>query len=110
MNKYRNTPTTVDGIRFASKHEAQRWQELRLMERAGEICDLQRQVPFDLIPALRKPDGTMQLKARYIADFVYYDNRKRQKIVEDAKGYPSKEYQLKKKLVYWIHGYYIQEV
>ena len=49
MRKYKNVPTIVDGIRFDSKKEANRDAELRLLQRAGHITNLQRQVPFDLI-------------------------------------------------------------
>ena len=46
LNKYLNKEVVVDGVRFQSKHEATRWCELKYMERAGLIYDLQRQVPL----------------------------------------------------------------
>lgn len=110
MNKYHNEPTVYDGIRFASKREAGRWQELKLLERAGEISELKRQQSFRLIPALRKPSGGLQRSTNYVADFVYRDNRSKQLVVEDAKGVQTKEYLLKKKLMLFIHGIEIQEV
>ena len=55
-NKYQNKKITIDGVKYDSKKEARRWQELKLLEKAGEIYDLRRQVKFVLIPAQREPD------------------------------------------------------
>ena len=63
-NKYGAKRTTVDGITFDSKHEAERWGELCIMQRAGLIFDLKRQVPFDLVV------GGVHI-CKYVADFVY---------------------------------------
>lgn len=108
MNKYGNTRIEVDGIIFDSKREAARWKELKLMERAGEISDLQRQVPFSVIPSFRC-NGHAYRESKYIADFTYRD-KKGSFIVEDAKGVKTKEYMLKKKLVAWLHSIEIREV
>jgi hypothetical protein len=104
MSKYHNKQVTVDGIRFDSIREANRWQELKLMERAGEISGLARQVRIEIIPKTK-----LFRAAYYIPDFVYVDNRTGKTIYEDAKGYRTKEYQLKKKLLYWRHGIEILE-
>lgn len=112
MRKYRNEPTVVDGIRFDSKAEAMRWQELRLMERAHEISDLQRQVPFKLIPTCKTRKGKTVYGTTYLADFVYKDRQGRQ-VVEDVKGgraTMTREYIIKKKLMLWLYGIEIQEV
>lgn len=103
-SKYNAQRTEVDGIMFDSKHEADRYRELQLMERAGEIKDLRLQVPFVLIP---KQDGERAIT--YRADFVYLD-RKGRKVVEDAKGVRTEVYKLKRKLMQYIHGIKIKEV
>lgn len=70
-SKYRNVRVEVDGITFDSKREAAYWQELKLREKAGEITDVQRQVPFDLhCPG---PHGSSFVIARFIADFTFRD-------------------------------------
>ena len=102
--KYGNTKVNVDGVPFDSKREAARWKELRLMERAGEITALRRQVRFELIP---KQDGERAVS--YVADFVYRDKDGRE-IVEDAKGARTREYIIKRKLMLWRHGIRIREV
>ena len=53
MNKYHAVKTQVDGIIFDSMKEAVRWQELKLLEKAGKIANLERQVPYELIPTQR---------------------------------------------------------
>lgn len=53
-NKFHAKKVGVDGIKFDSQKEAARWQELKLLERAGEICELERQVRFLLIPKRKK--------------------------------------------------------
>lgn len=93
--KYRAKPTTVDGIRFHSKGEAGRYQELRLLERAGEIEGLELQPVFvlkapsttgTLRGALKALAGDQLVIGKYIADFKYYDGRQGGWIVEDFKG------------------------
>lgn len=109
MNKYCNEPTTVDGIKFPSRKEANRWQELKLLERAGEIVVLQRQVPFVICDKCTTRSGKVQPARKYVADFVYRDKHGRM-VVEDAKGYRTAVYSLKKALMLWIYGIEIQEV
>lgn len=109
MNKYHNEPITLDGIRFQSKREAYRWQELRLLQRAGEIKNLQRQVPFVICPACKMMSGKSQTARKYVADFVYTDKTGRL-VVEDAKGVKTDVYKLKKALMLYFHGIEIQEV
>jgi len=96
MSKYGNMKTVVDGITFDSKLEASRYCELKLLERAGEITDLQLQPEFVLIPAFEK-FGKRYRAVKYVADFAYYDLRGRY-IVEDAKGFKTAVYKLKRKL------------
>lgn len=88
--KYGNRKTVVDGFKFDSKREAERCQQLKLMQQAGEIHGLERQVPFDL-----KVNGVKV--CRYVADFVYVG--KNGKVCEDVKGYATSLYKLKRKLM-----------
>lgn len=101
MNKYRNIPTTIDGVTFASKKEARRYEELKLMVRAKAITDLTLQPVFPIEIAGQKI-------CKYIADFAYAENGKQ--VVEDAKGVKTDVYKLKKKLVKALHNIEIQEV
>lgn len=108
MSKYRNEKTTLDGITFDSAKEARRYAELRLLERAGQIFNLQRQVPFVLIPKQVRGGKTIERPVVYKADFVYTENG--QEIVEDTKGMRTKEYVIKRKLMLWQYGIQIKEV
>ena len=107
--KYGNRKTVVDGITFDSKKEATRFAELKLLQRAGEIFDLQRQVPFTLIPKQVRDGKTIERPCVYKADFVYKDKTGTE-IVEDTKGMKTKEYIIKRKLMLWQFGIMIKEV
>ena len=102
-NKYHAKPTYVGDIRFDSKKEAKRWQELGLLERAGEIKNLRRQVEFELIP--KTSHGR---RIVYRADFVYDIGG--QEVVEDAKGVKTDVYRLKRRMMAERYGIIIQEV
>ena len=93
--KYGNRKTVVDGIKFDSKAEAERYRELKLMEQAGIITDLQLQPKFPLIPTFRKNGQTFR-GITYIADFAYTENGR--KVVEDVKVFKTAVYKLKRKL------------
>lgn len=85
-HKYGAKPTTVDGIKFPSRKEARRYQELRLLERAGEITHLERQPVFPIVirgTQVRYPSG---IGLEYRADFRYFDCRRGRMVVEDVKG------------------------
>lgn len=112
MSKYGNRKTVIDGQEFDSKHEAERWIELRYMERAGLIYELQRQVPFVLIPTQRDEvtGKLLEKETKYYADFVYRDRKTHRLIVEDAKGVKTEAYRLKRKLMLYRHGIKIVEV
>jgi hypothetical protein len=97
MTKYNAVPTTIDGKRFASKREAARYSELRILEQAGEICDLQCQPRYEILPAKVK-DGKKQRATFYVADFQYYDLRTGDTTVEDVKGVETAVFKLKRKL------------
>ena len=108
-NKYGNQKPRYKGIRFDSKKEMNRYAELELMERAGVIRNLQRQVPFILIPTQKDLSGkVLEHSCRYYADFVYEKDGK--KIVEDTKGFKTTEYIIKRKLMLLRYGIQIQEV
>lgn len=103
-NKYgARRVTSPDGQVFDSVKEYHRWCELRLLERAKRISDLQRQVKYELIP---KQDG--ERACTYVADFVYIDSDGRT-VVEDTKGMRTDAYRIKKKLMLWVHGIKIKE-
>ena len=111
--KYHNQRVIVDGITFDSKKEANRWAELKLMEKAGLIRDLKRQVPFVLIPTQRDEKGkVIEREVRYIADFVYREKGKLSRTVEDVKSPATKTavYKIKKKLMLYRLGIIIKEV
>lgn len=106
MSKYKNVRTTTsDGIVHDSRKEAQRWCELKLLEKAGKITELQRQVKYELIP---KQDG--ERACFYVADFVYHDVETGKMVVEDTKGKKTKEYVIKRKLMLYTHGIKIREI
>ena len=104
-SKYGNRKVkTVDGT-FDSQREFRRWQELKLLQRAGEIKDLDRQVKFELVP---KQDGERAIY--YVADFVYIDTRTGEKVVEDSKGAKTDAYIIKRKLMLYRHNIRVKEV
>lgn len=122
-NKYHNQKTTVDGIPFDSKKEARRYQELKLLERTGQISDLKRQVEYELIPEQRepsnivfkkgkskgklKPGKLLEQKCSYVADFTYIEDGF--VIVEDVKGIKTDVYKMKRKLMLQIYRIQIRE-
>jgi hypothetical protein len=121
--KYGNKKIKVCGLVFDSKKEYRRWRELGLLERAGEITNLRRQVEYILIPEQRgqsaekytrgpkkglcKPGELLERKVTYIADFVY--EKAGETVVEDCKGMRTKEYIIKRKLMLYQHGIRIVE-
>lgn len=107
-SKYRNHKITVDGITFDSKKEYKRFCELSLLERAGKITDLRRQVSYELLPSQRIDGKVVERPVKYIADFVYKTNGK--EIVEDTKGFRTADYKLKRKLMLYFYGIRIKEV
>ncbi|MCH5225047.1 MAG: DUF1064 domain-containing protein [Muribaculaceae bacterium] len=95
----------------ASKKEHGRAGQLQIMLAAGLISNLREQVRFVLIPSQKDNEGnTVEKPCSYIADFVYTDNATGQTIVEDTKGYRTKEYIIKRKLMLSVHGIRIKEI
>ncbi len=91
MSKYKNVITTIDNIKFHSKKEARRYEELRMMRKAKLISDLELQPNFKIIL-------NNQFICNYKADFAYHDHAIGQVIYEDVKGFKTQVYKLKKKL------------
>lgn len=120
-SKYHSRKITRDGESFDSVKEYNRWCELKLLERAGLITELKRQVKFELIPVQREkvwnkkkgcfePGKVIERECSYIADFVYRDMDTCRIVVEDAKGFRTKEYIIKRKLMLYMRGIRIKEV
>lgn len=103
MSKYKAVPTVANGIRFASKKEAARYQELMLLQRANKIEFLQTQPRFRL-------EVNGQLICSYVADFQYLDKETMHVVTEDVKGIKTAVYRLKKKLMNACHNIEIKEV
>lgn len=107
MTKYHSKKTVVNGITFDSKKEAARYAELMILRAAGKIQNLKLQEEFTLQNGFTTPQGERIRPITYRADFTY--TKDGQRIVEDVKGYKTKEYLLKKKLMAGM-GYQITEV
>lgn len=126
--KYNNKKTIVNGISFDSQKEARRYQELVMLEQAGLIKNLERQVKYVLIPAqyeiverygkkgqkLKDGQKLLEREVAYVADFVYEENG--ETIVEDIKGYrdPSSagfaKFIIKRKMMLYFHNIKIKEI
>lgn len=106
--KYHNRRTVVDGIVFDSAREARRYSELKLLERAGEIENLELQKEYELIPPQWIGGKRAERAVKYKADFAYRENG--ETIVEDTKGVRTKDYIIKRKLMLHVHGIRIREV
>ena len=110
-SKYHSRKVTVDGITFDSAKEARRYGELKLLEKAGEIYDLQRQVPFVVIPVQKDENGkVLEREVKYVADFTYKEKGSLRRTVEDVKGAKTEVYRIKKKLMLYRNGIRIKEV
>lgn len=122
-NKYGNKKVEYDGYVFDSKKEKDRFVFLKEAEKKGVITNLQRQVKFELLPAIkeryikqlktkeRECEKTVQLAVTYTADFAY--NKDNKYIVEDVKSSPKmldKVYVLKEKIFRWKYGYSIRRI
>ena len=116
-SKYGAVRTTVDGIMFASKAEARRYQELRLLEKAGHIARLKLQQKFELCAPFTDLRGDVRDKERmavvghYVADFCYDELTPAATTfrVEDVKGFRTQTYRWKKKHFERQYGIEIRE-
>ena len=95
MNKYRNKKIVIDNIKFDSQLEANRYTELKLLQRAKVISNLRLQVPYVLQEGFKK-NGKSYQAIKYIADFVYEENGRT--VVEDTKGVQTDVFKIKHKL------------
>ena len=108
-NKYGNKKVIVDSIKFDSKKEARRYQELKLMLKANRIKDLELQRKFELIPKQTFSNQPNERAVSYLADFCYYDLVKNVNVIEDVKSAPTKKkasYVIKRKLIKWLYKKY----
>ena len=119
-NKYKSHKTNANGVVFDSKKEYYRYIELTLLSRSGAIKELKRQGKFELSPAQYEPDiinprgkakkgKLIERAVSYIADFVYTDENGKT-VVEDTKGFRTKDYIIKRKLLLYMHGIRIKEI
>lgn len=110
MSKYRNRNVVVDGLCFDSAAEARRYGQLKTLQQAGEISDLQCQVSFQLAPPVQIKGAKRKTPAlRYFADFSYLD-KSGSRMVEDVKGGPlTQAYRIKRHLLA-VQGIHITEI
>lgn len=123
QNKYKNKKVTIDGQTFDSKKEANRYSNLKLLEKGGVIKNLQTQVKYVLIPAQYEGTGEYYTKGKhkgeekkrlveheisYVADFVY--EKDGETIVEDTKGFRTDIYIAKRKMMLYFHGIKVKEI
>jgi hypothetical protein len=101
--KYGNKKTEVDGVTFDSKKEANRYSQLKLLLLAGVIAELECQPGFDLVVNGKKV-------CKYVADFRYRDVATGKVVVEDAKGFKTDVYKIKKRLLFALLGIEVVEV
>lgn len=122
-SKYRSTKVEIDGIKFDSLKEGRRYSELKLLEKQGEISNLELQKKFILIPAQRGPDTIgprggikqgplLERECAYYADFAYTDNTTGEMVIEDTKSPITRttEYRIKRKLMLYNYGIQIKEL
>jgi len=106
QNKLGNEEKVVDDIKFASKKEARRYEELKLLARQRRISNLELQPKFVLQEGFRH-DGKKYRPITYTADFRYYDYDSDELVVEDVKGHKTEVFKLKMKLfLYWYGSQY----
>lgn len=125
-NKYHNRQVYLpNGERVDSVRELTRYNQLLILEKAGKITNLRRQVKYILVPAqyqeyarysaktgkaLKSGRKLLERECAYIADFVYFDCALGKEVVEDTKGVRTPDYIIKRKLMLWVHGIRVCEV
>jgi|SRR6186997_866181 len=107
--KYAAVPTVVDGVRFASKKEARRYAELRLLEQAGQIRELELQPVYVLHVSQAAHPFVRASVGKYVADFRYREGPQGLLVVEDVKGCKTPVYRLKKRMVAAEYGVIVRE-
>jgi hypothetical protein len=111
-SKYGARVQEVDGVRFDSRKEARRYQELRILERAGLIRDLELHPRYAIVVRELKDVAQWITCGHYTADFRYLDVERRETVIEDVKSTVTRTtaYRLRKRLVEAIYGIRILEV
>lgn len=98
---------------YDSKKEKERADILKVLQNAGHISNLKEQVKFELIPSqyamLNGKRRCVEKSCLYIADFTYVD-KSGNYVVEDTKGFRTKDYVIKRKLMLQVHGIKIKEI
>lgn len=107
-SKYHSRKQIIDGYVFASKREAQRYSELKMLEKAGKISNLELQKRFELIQSQRIDGKVVESPCYYVCDFAYCEGGKQ--VIEDAKGMKTEVYKIKKKPMLYKYGITIKEV
>lgn len=101
-SKYKATRTTIDGITFASYGEAERYAGLKLLQRQGDISNLELQKSYPI-------EVNGQKICTYVADFCYFDNKLGKEVIEDFKGFRTSVFKIKKKLMKAVYDIEILE-
>lgn len=109
QNKYRNKKILIDGKKFDSIKEGDRYKELKLLQKTGKISELKLQPTYLLQDSFKIENKTIRA-IKYVADFEYIDNKTGKVIVEDVKGYRTDVYKLKKKLFEYKYNINIKEI
>lgn len=111
--KYNNKKVVIDGVTFDSKTEAKRYEDLKQLERAGEISDLQLQPRFKLIQGVKfTGDARAKPDIRYTADFAYTNTKTGQRVIEDVKSKITREktdYKMRRHMMLAIHNIEVLE-
>lgn len=111
-SKFNNRKVVLDGATFDSRKEARRYRELQLLERTGEISELQTQFAFVLAESVKfKNEPRRKPAVKYVADFVYIKDGRQ--VVEDVKSVATRKdkyFRLKKHLMMSVHGIEVVEV
>lgn len=112
-NKFNAVKKKVDDVKFDSTKEANRYEQLKLLVRAGKIKDLEVQPVFVLIKSVKfSGDAKAKPAMRYTADFRYYDIEKGEVVVEDVKSRATAkltDYKMRRHMMLAIHGIEVLE-
>lgn len=109
MNKYHNKKVIVDGYKFDSIKEANYYNQLRLLQKAGLIKNLELQKTFILQPSFKLNNKTRR-NITYKADFTYFSIEDDRIHVIDVKGFKTDVYNIKKKMFEYKYGIEIEEI
>lgn len=112
-NKFNAVKKTIDGIKFDSTRESKRYEELKLLERAGKIKNLEVQPVYELVKSVKYKNAKRAKPAMiYTADFRYWDIEKGELVVEDVKSVATAkltDYIMRRHMMLAFHGIEILE-